>query len=56
VSAVLDPVSAGFDVLAFLHEDGAGRTLAGLLDVEERTVRIVELTSAPKVRRRGVRR
>jgi hypothetical protein len=43
-----------FDVLVFLHVDGQGRILAGLLDVDASVIRIVELKESP--RRRPVRR
>lgn len=55
VSRAVTSAHPGFDVLAFLHEDASGRLLAGLLDVETSTIRIVELTSAPP-RRRPARR
>lgn len=46
---------AAFDVLVFLHRDGEGRVLSGLLDVEGLVVRIVELGSR-EPRRRPARR
>ena len=42
------------DTLSFLEEDSAGRILAGLVDLETRRLRIVELSVEPS-RRRAVR-
>jgi hypothetical protein len=55
VSHVLGPAADGFDVLAFLHEEPSGRILAGLVDLDGKVVRIVELVTT-QMRVRPVRR